>query len=67
MPVIITQRDYDRWLQSGDPEWPPIDLLRPVRRRQENYVESGQGGGHIKNGTPELLQEKQKGETDNLF
>jgi hypothetical protein len=29
MPVIIPERDYDRWLQPGDPQRPPIDLLRP--------------------------------------
>jgi len=30
MPVIIPEKDYDRWLQPGDPDRPPIDLLRPV-------------------------------------
>jgi len=29
MPVTIPERDYDRWLQPGDPDRPPIDLLRP--------------------------------------
>ena len=29
MPCIIPEKDYDRWLQPGDPDRPPIDLLRP--------------------------------------
>jgi hypothetical protein len=29
MPVIIPEKDYDRWLQPADPDRPPIDLLRP--------------------------------------
>jgi len=28
MPVILEPKDYDRWLQPGDPAHPPIDLLR---------------------------------------
>ncbi len=29
MPVILSPSDYDRWLNPGDPDRPPIDLLRP--------------------------------------
>ena len=29
MPLIIAERDYDRWLEPGDPQRPPVDLLRP--------------------------------------
>jgi putative SOS response-associated peptidase YedK len=28
-PVILSAADYDRWLEPGDPERLPIDLLRP--------------------------------------
>jgi putative SOS response-associated peptidase YedK len=28
MPVILEPKDYDRWLQPGDPTRPPTDLLR---------------------------------------
>jgi putative SOS response-associated peptidase YedK len=28
MPVIILERDYDRWLRA-EPDGPPIDLRRP--------------------------------------
>lgn len=29
MPVILTPTDYARWLEPGDPQTLPIDLLRP--------------------------------------
>ena len=34
MPVILERRDYDRWLDAGDPARPPIDLLRPTPPRR---------------------------------
>jgi putative SOS response-associated peptidase YedK len=29
MPAIIKRPDYQRWLEPGDPNRPPIDLIRP--------------------------------------
>jgi hypothetical protein len=29
MPVIIKRSDYQRWLEPGSEEQPPIDLIRP--------------------------------------
>ena len=29
MPLMIASRDYERWLEPGDPQRPPVDLLRP--------------------------------------
>jgi putative SOS response-associated peptidase YedK len=29
MPVILEPKDYDRWLDPGDPARPPVDLLHP--------------------------------------
>jgi putative SOS response-associated peptidase YedK len=29
MPVILKPKDYDRWLDPGDPARPPVELLRP--------------------------------------
>jgi hypothetical protein len=34
MPVILQPKDYDRWLTPGDPERPPVDLLRPFPAEQ---------------------------------
>lgn len=27
--LIVAKRDWKRWLESGNPEQPPVDLLRP--------------------------------------
>lgn len=29
MPVILHERDYDRWLDRAETERPPVDLRRP--------------------------------------
>jgi len=29
MPVIIKRPDYQRWLEPGSKEQPPVDLIRP--------------------------------------
>lgn len=29
MPVIIKKQDYQRWLEPGGKERPPLDLIRP--------------------------------------
>jgi putative SOS response-associated peptidase YedK len=29
MPVIMKRSDYQRWLEPGSEEQPPIDLIRP--------------------------------------
>jgi putative SOS response-associated peptidase YedK len=34
MPVILEPKDYDRWLQPGDPTHPPVDLLRAFPAEQ---------------------------------
>jgi putative SOS response-associated peptidase YedK len=41
MPVIILERDYDRWLQA-DPERPPIDPAAAFRRRENDSLERSQ-------------------------
>jgi putative SOS response-associated peptidase YedK len=43
MPVIIPERDYDRWLRS-EPDRPPIDLLRPFDADKMS-LEGGQSCG----------------------
>lgn len=41
MPVILKPSDYDRWLERGIPEQPPVDLLRPYRT---NPMQAGEPG-----------------------
>jgi putative SOS response-associated peptidase YedK len=55
MPVIIPERDYERWLQPGDPARPPVDLLRPFDGDKMKAWRVGKEVGNVKNDTPGLL------------
>jgi putative SOS response-associated peptidase YedK len=55
MPVIIPERDYDRWLKA-DPERPPIDLLRPFEADKMTAWKVDKAVGNVKNDGPELIE-----------
>jgi putative SOS response-associated peptidase YedK len=56
MPVIVEPRDYDRWLDAGDPARPPVDLLRPYpAEKMLAWPVSGQVG-NVRNNDPALLE-----------
>ena len=55
MPVIIPERDYDRWLKA-DPERPPIDLLRPFEADKMTAWKVDKAVGNVKNDSPELIE-----------
>lgn len=54
MPVIIEERDYNRWLQPGDPDRPPIDLLRPFDAGKMTAWKVDPKVGNVKNDSPDL-------------
>jgi putative SOS response-associated peptidase YedK len=54
MPVILAPRDYARWLDTGDPERPPIDLLRPFPAEAMKAWKVSSAIGNTKNDGPEL-------------
>jgi putative SOS response-associated peptidase YedK len=56
MPVIIPERDYDRWLQPGDPDRPPIDLLRPFDADKMTAWQVDKAIGNVKNDSPNLIE-----------
>jgi putative SOS response-associated peptidase YedK len=56
MPVIIPERDYDRWLQPGDPNRPPVDLLRPLDAEKMMAWKVDRAVGNVKNDRPELIE-----------
>ena len=56
MPVIIPERDYDRWLQPGDPDRPPIDLLRPYEADRMTAWKVDKAVGNVKNDSPDLIE-----------
>ena len=55
MPVIVEPRDYDRWLEPGDPARPPLDLLRPYPAEKMRAWPVSERVGNVRNNAPELL------------
>jgi putative SOS response-associated peptidase YedK len=56
MPCIIPEKNYDRWLQPGDPDRPPIDLLRPFDTDKMTAWRVDKAVGNVKNDSPELIE-----------
>jgi putative SOS response-associated peptidase YedK len=54
-PVIIPERDYDRWLRA-EPGRPPIDLLRPFDAGKMTAWKVDKAVGNVKNDRPELIE-----------
>ncbi len=55
MPVIPHQRDYDRWLDRGEAERPPVDLLRPYEANAMTATACNPLVGNPRNNGPEML------------
>jgi putative SOS response-associated peptidase YedK len=55
MPVIIPERDYDRWLRA-EPDRPPIDLLRPFNADKMTAWKVDKAVGNVKNDSSELIE-----------
>ncbi len=56
MPVILEPRDYDRWLEPGDPARPPVDLLRPLPAEKMTAWRISERVGNVRNNDPSLLE-----------
>ena len=55
MPVILEPKDYDRWLDPGDPARPPVDLLRPYPAERMKAWPVSDRVGNVRNNAPDLL------------
>jgi putative SOS response-associated peptidase YedK len=55
MPVIIPQKDYDRWLRA-DADRLPVDLLRPFDAEKMTAWKVERKVGNVKNDTPDLIE-----------
>jgi putative SOS response-associated peptidase YedK len=55
MPAILEPRDYPRWLDSGDPARPPMDLLRPFPAEKMVAWPVSSRVGNVRNNDPQLL------------
>lgn len=56
MPVILDPKDYDRWLDPGDPARSPIDLLRPYPAERMRAWPVDNRVGNVRNNDAELLE-----------
>lgn len=55
MPVILAPRDYERWLEPGEPTHLPVDLLRPYPAEEMRVWKVGDAVGNVRNNAPELI------------
>jgi putative SOS response-associated peptidase YedK len=56
MPVILQPRDYNRWLERGEAQTPPLDLLRPYPAEGMTACPANAAVGNVRNNGPEMLQ-----------
>ena len=57
MPVILEPKDYERWMEPGDPTRLPIDLLRPLPADKMRSWPVHERVGNVRNDEPDLLKE----------
>jgi putative SOS response-associated peptidase YedK len=63
MPLIIKKADYQRWLQSGDVEQPPVDLLRPFDSDKMKAWQVSTRMNSVRNNDPSLIEPVEDGTT----
>jgi putative SOS response-associated peptidase YedK len=56
MPVIIQRKDYQRWLEPGSAERPPVDLLRPFDSERMKAWRLDQRINNVKNNDVSLTE-----------
>jgi len=59
MPVILEPRNYERWIDPGDPARPPVDLLRPYPAEKMRAWTVSDRVGNVRNDDANLLKEWQ--------
>jgi putative SOS response-associated peptidase YedK len=55
MPLIIAARDYELWLEPGDPQRPPVDLLRAYDADLMKVWRVKPDVGNVRNNRPDLI------------
>lgn len=56
MPVILKPTDYARWLEPGDPQRLPIDLLRPYSADEMKAWKVNARVGNVRNNDPKCIE-----------
>ena len=59
MPVILERSDYSRWMELGDPERLPVDLLKPYPAEKMRSWPVSERVGNVRNDDQELLKESE--------
>ncbi|MGH9587866.1 MAG: SOS response-associated peptidase [Acidobacteriaceae bacterium] len=54
MPLIVKKSDWQRWIEPGDPQQPPVDLLRPIDSELMQAWTSDSAINNVRNNGPEL-------------
>jgi putative SOS response-associated peptidase YedK len=67
MPLIIDPRDYIRWLEHGDPQQPPIDLLQPFDSELMKTWRVKPDIGNVRNNRPDLIDLIEPPQTPSLL
>jgi putative SOS response-associated peptidase YedK len=57
MPVILKPRDYQRWLEPGDPQRLPVDLLKAYPSEEMKSWKVSKDVGNVRNDHPGLCLE----------
>ena len=56
MPVIIRRQDYQRWLEPGGEQQPPVDLIRPFDSDKMKAWRVDRRVNNVKNNEPSLCE-----------
>lgn len=67
MPLMIAPRDYERWLEPGDPQRPPIDLLRSYDEDLMKVWRVKLDVGNVRNNRPDLIDPIEPDDPTTLF
>jgi putative SOS response-associated peptidase YedK len=67
MPVIVQRKDYQRWLEPGSAERPPVDLLRPFDSERMKAWRLDQRINNVRNNDQSLLDPPKDEEQPGLF
>ena len=56
MPVILHAKDYDRWLDRGERERLPLDLLRPFESEEMAMYQANPKVNNVRNNGPKCYR-----------
>ena len=55
MPVILEPKDYAAWLEAGEGQRAPVELLRPFPAEQMQAAQAHKDVGNVRNNSAELM------------